>query len=70
MQRLRDSINQLMLALIVGVATIGVTYIGDMSKTIQTMSISVQELNVKIGQLALVISDHETRIREVERRRR
>lgn len=60
-------IEQLMLAAIISVASIGVSFIGDMNKSVENMATSVQELNIKMGQLAVVISDHETRIRSMEK---
>ena len=63
-------IEQLLLAAIIGVASIGVSFIGDMSKNMQLMSISVQELNVKMGQITLAISDHEVRLRTIEANKR
>lgn len=63
-------IEQLLLAAIIGVASIGVSFIGDMSKNMQLMSISVQELNVKMGQITLAISDHEVRLRTIESNKR
>jgi hypothetical protein len=68
--KLSDSINQLLLALIIGVFSIAVSYMGEMSKNVQSMSVSVQELNVKMGHITLIISDHEARIRSVEKSRR
>ena len=63
-------IEQLLLAAIIGVASIGVSFIGYMSKNMQLMSISVQELNVKMGQITLAISDHEVRLRTIEANKR
>lgn len=60
-------IEQLMLAAIIGVASIGVSFIGEMKRSVENMATSVQELNIKIGQITLVISDHEARIRTIER---
>lgn len=58
--------SQLLLTAIIGVVSIGVSFIGDLSRNIQVMSISVQELNVKMGQIASAIADHEARIRTIE----
>ncbi len=58
--------SQLLLTAIIGVVSIGVSFVGDLSRNIQVMSISVQELNVKMGQIASVIADHEARIRTIE----
>jgi len=63
-------IEQLLLAAIIGVASIGVSFIGDLSKNVQLMSVSVQELNVKMGQITLAISDHELRLRTIESNKR
>lgn len=63
-------IEQLMLAAIIGVASIGVSFIGDMNKSVENMAKSVQELNIKIGQITLVISDHEVRLRSIESNKR
>jgi hypothetical protein len=63
-------IEQLMLAAIIGVASIGVSFIGQMSQTIQTMSISVQELNVKVSGAFDSLKDHEIRLRTIESNKR
>lgn len=63
-------IEQLMLAAIIGVASIGVSFIGEMSQTIQTMSISVQELNVKVSGAFDSLKDHEVRLRSIESNKR
>jgi hypothetical protein len=63
-------IEQLMLAAIIGVASIGVSFIGQMSQTIQTMSISVQELNIKVSGAFDSLKDHEIRLRTIESNKR
>ena len=63
-------IEQVMLAAIIGVASIGVSFIGEMSQTIQTMSISVQELNVKVSGAFDSLKDHELRLRTIESNKR
>jgi len=62
-------IEQLLLAAIIGVVSIGVSFVGDMSKNMQTMSVSVQELNVKMGTVTQVMTDHESRLRMIEHKR-
>lgn len=60
MKTLHDNINHLMLALIIGVAGLGVSAVQDMAK-------SVEQLNVKMGQVIETIRDHEMRIRDIEK---
>lgn len=62
-----------MLALIVGVITIGVSYVGEMSKNVQNMSVAIVQLNGSINQLNSKMSDvydtvkdHESRLRSIE----
>ena len=59
-----------MLALIIGIVTISVSYIGDIAKNIQAMAISIQELNVRMAQTAESLKDHEYRIRVVENKQK
>lgn len=66
MNRLSESINQLMLALIVGVATIAVSYVSDISRNLQIMATSVEQLNLKMSQVYDTVRDHETRLRSME----
>lgn len=72
--KLNESINQLLMALIIGVVSLGVSFMGDLSKNVQSMTLSlesckasIQELNYKIGQVFSMASDHEARLRELER---
>ncbi len=72
-----DSINQLLLALIIGVVSLGVSHVSDLSKSVQSMTLSlesckasIQELNYKIGQVFSMASDHEARLRELEKTRK
>lgn len=72
-----DSINQLLLALIIGVVSLGVSHVSDLSKSVQSMTLSlesckasIQELNYKIGQVFSMASDHEARLRELEKNRK
>jgi hypothetical protein len=72
--KLNESINQLLLALIIGVVSLGVSHVSDLSKSVQSMTLSlesckasIQELNYKIGQVFSMASDHEARLRELER---
>lgn len=67
MENLPQAINHLLLALIIGVVSLGVSFIGDMSKNLQNLSTSMEQLNVKMGHVNIVVSDHEQRIREMER---
>lgn len=62
-----DATKQLYLAAIIGLAGLCVTYISDMSRNIQTMTVSVQELNARMGQVSATMSDHEQRLRVVEK---
>jgi methyl-accepting chemotaxis protein len=67
MKYLHDNINHLMLAMIIGIASLGVSFIGDMSQNLQQMAISVHELNTKMGTINEITRDHEIRIREIEK---
>jgi hypothetical protein len=66
-KRLHDNINHLFLALIIGVASLGVSFIGDMSKNIQNMAASVEQLNVRMAAVSDTMKDHEVRLRDVEK---
>lgn len=65
---MHDNINHLMLALVIGIVSLGVSFIGDMSKNLQNMAGTIQELSTKLGQINEVMKDHEIRIREIEKR--
>lgn len=62
------NLDHLLLAAIVGVVSIGVSFIGDMSRNVQQMAASIQELNVRMGQVSDTMRDHEMRIRDVEKK--
>lgn len=64
---LLKNIDHLMLAAIVGVVSLGVSFIGDMARNIQQMATSIQELNVRMSDVSDRIRDHEDRIRSVEK---
>jgi len=66
MFELSESVNQLVLVLIVGVVSKAVSYIADIAKSMQVMALSIQELNVKMGLVSESVRDHETRIRNIE----
>ena len=68
MKQLHENINHLMIALIIGIVSIGVSFIGEMSKNIQSMAGNIQELSTKLGQINEVMKDHEVRIREIEKK--
>ncbi|NBU34076.1 hypothetical protein EBS40_05610 [bacterium] len=68
MKQIHDNINHLMLALVIGIVSLGVSFIGDMSKNIQSMAGTIQELSTKLGQINEVMKDHEFRIRQIEKR--
>jgi len=70
MEKYSGIVQQLLLAAIIGVVSIGVGFVGDLSSNIQIMSVSVQELNVKMGLVFDLIQDHEVRLRHVEKSRR
>ena len=57
-----------MIALIIGIVSIGVSFIGEMSKNIQAISGNIQELSTKLGQINEVMKDHEVRIRDIEKK--
>lgn len=64
---LNKAIENMFLAAIIGVASIGVSFISDMSKNIHAMTVSIQELNARMGQVDGIMKDHEQRIRDVEK---
>jgi len=70
MEKYSGLVQQLLLTAIIGVVSIGVSFVGDLSKNIQVMSVSVQELNVKMGQVFDMIKDHEVRLRSIETNKR
>lgn len=67
MNKLHENINHLMLVMIIGVVSLGVSFIGEMSKNIQAMAGSIQELNAKMGQVSDTMRDHEGRLRHLEK---
>ena len=67
MKQLHENVNHLMLALIVGIASLGVSFIGEMSSNLQAMAVSVHELNARMGDISETTKDHEARIRAVEK---
>jgi hypothetical protein len=69
MKQLHENINHLMLVLVVGIVSIGVSFIGDMSKNLQAMAGTIQELSTKLGQINEVMKDHELRIRDIEKKK-
>lgn len=64
--KLADHASQLMLALIIGIVSFGVSYIGDIAKNTQNLAVAIQELNVRMSQVSDTMRDHEERIRVVE----
>lgn len=66
MFKIGENINHLILVMIVGVVSLAVSYIGDMAKSMQLISLSVQELNVKMGLVSESVRDHESRLRSIE----
>lgn len=60
MERLKDAIHNLFLAAIIGLVGKGVSFAGEISK-------NLQELNLKMAQMIDVTSDHEERIRQIEK---
>lgn len=63
MNKIHENINHLLLALIIGAAGLGVSAVQDMAR-------SVEQLNVKMGQVIETIRDHEIRIRTIEKEKR
>lgn len=61
-----ENINQLLLMIIAAFFSIITAYIADIAKSTQTLSLSVQELNIRMGQTTDLLKDHEFRIRAVE----
>lgn len=64
---LRTLVDKVFLPAILGFVGLGVSFIGDMSHNIREMTISVQELNLKMSQVTNTMQDHEQRIRFMER---
>jgi hypothetical protein len=69
MKQLHENINHLMLVLVIGIVSLGVSFIGDMSKNLQAMAGTIQELSTKLGQINEVMKDHELRIRDIEKKK-
>jgi len=69
MKQLHENINHLMLVLVIGIVSLGVSFIGDMSKNLQNMAGTIQELSTKLGQINEVMKDHELRIRDIEKKK-
>ena len=63
---LHKNLNHLLLALIIGVVSLGVSFIGDMSRNMQEIAKSVNELSTRMSQVSDTMKDHEYRIRQVE----
>ena len=66
MFKLGENINHLVLVMIIGVVSIAVSKMDNMAQSLQTISMSVQELNVKMGWAIDAIKDHELRLRDME----
>jgi methyl-accepting chemotaxis protein len=64
---LHKNLNHLLLAAVIGVVSLGVSFIGDMSRNLQNMAQSIHELNSRMGQVSDTMKDHEFRIREIEK---
>lgn len=69
MEKYSGLVQQVLLTTVIGVVSIGVGFVGDLSKSVQSLSISVQELNIKMGQVYDMIKDHEVRLRHIETRK-
>jgi hypothetical protein len=69
MKQLHENINHLMLVLVIGIVSLGVSFIGDMSKNLQAMAGTIQELSTKLGQINEIMKDHELRIRDIEKKK-
>ena len=67
---LHKNLNHLLLALIIGVVSLGVSFIGDMSRNMQEIAKSVNELSTRMSQVSDTMKDHEYRIRQVEQTRK
>jgi hypothetical protein len=68
--KINEHLIQLLLSAIIGIASLGVSYMRDMSKEIQTISAAVLESRaesaIKFGQLTEIVKDHEARLRAQE----
>lgn len=54
------------LSMIIGTISIGVSYVAEMSKNIQSMTVAVQILSEKLTAVDRLAQDHESRIRHIE----
>jgi len=66
-QELFPILSDIAMPALVGIIGLGVSFIRDMAKNVQTMTVSVQELNLKMGRANETLGDHEARLRVVER---
>jgi len=66
MFKLGENINHLVLVMIIGVVSLAVTKMDNIAQSLQVISMSVQELNVKVGWTIDGLKDHELRLREIE----
>jgi len=67
---LKALVDKVFLPSILGIVGVGVSFIGDMSRNIREMTISVQELNLRMSQVNDTMRDHESRIRVIEYRKK
>jgi hypothetical protein len=67
---IRKSIENLLMAGIIGAVGIAVTYIAKMSENMQQMTIAVQILTEKLTNIDKIAQDHELRLREIEKYRK
>ena len=69
--KLNEHLSQLLLAMIMGIISLGVSYMRDMAKEIQTISSTVSESRaesgLKFNNLYDIVKDHEGRIRIIEK---
>lgn len=66
MFKLGENINHLVLVLIIGVVSLAVSKMDNIAQSLQVISMSVQELNVKVGWTIDGLKDHELRLRDIE----
>ena len=60
----------LMMAALIGIGGVAVSFIGDMSRNLQSLTVSVKELNERMSQVSDTMKDHELRLRDVENKQR
>lgn len=63
---LEKHVQNMLTASIIGIAGLAVSHMSEMSRNIQVMTVSIQELNTRMGHFDGMMKDHELRLREIE----